>query len=116
MTSRMENFLKRLPVGLVTKSLIQVALNTLFRIHHQHLFINVTVDDYIFKGYTVNVLETIQTIARPLKILGANLPIPHLVDNKFGLFYPKNITSTGPFEIYTDSERLGQLRSWKFQE
>lgn len=116
MTSKMETFLKRLKVGLVAKSLIKAAMNTLLRIYRQHLFINVSVENFLFKGYTVNILETIQAVSKPLKVFKISLPAPHLIDNRFGLFYPKNSTASGPFEVYTNAENLAQIRSFNFQK
>ncbi|RWS23125.1 Lysosome membrane protein 2-like protein [Leptotrombidium deliense] len=91
-------------------------MTALLQFHNQNLFTTKTVRELLFDGYRVNVLDTINLISMPLKIIGISIPYVPLINNTFGIFHNKNNTPEGPFEVFTgidDYTKIGQFVAWK---
>ncbi|RWS05681.1 CD36-like protein 1 [Dinothrombium tinctorium] len=113
--SRITNFLSRLPFQPITRPIVSGVVSALMELHRQNLFVNRRVSEILFEGYRVNFLDTVEIIAQPLKLIGIKLPPIPLRDNTFGLFYGRNNTREGPFEVHTgvyDHSNIAQFVSW----
>lgn len=112
----MDNFTRtlNLPIGIriIAERLLQRVMDLIFKMYHEQLFITITVDELLFRGYKINVLDHINTISAPLKLFNIHLPTGGLIDGTFGIFYGKNSSLSKKIEIFSDAEKLGQIASY----
>ena len=67
-------------------------------------------------GYQFGILDTIDTVTRPLAWFGVQLPDTGMPDNKFGFLWTKNYTKGGPFESYTGQKGTPLLNIVSFKD
>ncbi len=70
--------------------------------HREGLIKNLTVGE-LLNGYHLKLLDTIETLTKPLIWFGIEMPqsIISLKDNKYGILSLFNSSRSGPFEMYT---------------
>jgi len=71
--------------------------------HRQGFLKEVTVGELI-NGYPFTILDTIDTLTKPLKWFGIELPDNGMPQNKFGVLHTKNFTKGGPYEVWTGQD------------
>ena len=90
--------------------------NAVFDVVRSNLFITKTVKEILFDGYRVKELDTFSSLGLPMSIMGVSVP-SRLPNNTFALFYNRNGTKQGPFEVYTGvgktSDKYTNVVAWK---
>lgn len=85
------------------KDFLYLNINELQELTNSTLYTRHKVREMLFEGYPDLLIDQVQGV----------MPIPY---DKFGWFYPKNLSSTdGLFTIYTgvnDINKLGQMTDW----
>lgn len=115
MATKMLKMVGKLPLSFAIAPIIFSAVNILFNAHDETLLTRLTVEE-LLEGYPFGVVETIDTLTKPLSWFGLKLPDLGLRDNKFGILHKKNNTRDGPYEIYTgqsDPRLFGKVITYK---
>ena len=111
-----KSLVDQLPVSFAIAPLAFGFVNILFFSHGEGLLKELTVGELV-EGYPFSILDTIDTLTKPLKWLGIQLPDNGMPGNKFGLLWVKNYTRGGPYEVYTGrsgtSDKAFQLVSYQ---
>lgn len=85
--------------------------SVLLMLHSEGIFIRST-PRKILMGYPVNLLDTAETMLRPLSIAGVKpsdiIPFEDLPNNSFGILNGKNHTPIGPWEVFTGVNKSKQ--------
>ena len=96
------------PLTPVISPIVNNVVNTLLVTHRERLIETRTVEE-VLNGRRIGLLDTIDIVAKPLRMMG--LPIPEygisaykLKDNKYGFLAIRNDSSFGPFEAWTGME------------
>ena len=89
-----------MPFGFALSPVAFGFVNLLFGTHGEGLIKETTVGE-LLNGYTFGILETIDTLTKPLAMFGIKMPDTGMPENKFGFLWTKNHTRGGPFEAYT---------------
>ena len=87
--------------------------------YQQNLFINVTVDQIMFKGVHVNFVPLLQTLQQTFERFGVGGEITALSNSSFSFFKYLNGSPSGPYEVYTGAfgvNQLTQLKKFKEKE
>ena len=108
----------QVPMTPLLNPMVYTIVNSFLDAHQQGLFMKRSMRE-IFYGFKINLLDTIDTLVTPLKQLGIKIDAlpPGPPDNMFGLFYGRNNTPEGPYEIYTGegmtTYQFGQVIAYK---
>lgn len=108
--------LKNFPLSFVVQPVAERLLSTIMEYYQQNLFINVTVDQIMFKGVHVNFVPLLQSIAQIFERFGVGNEIKALSNSTFAYYKYINNTWSGPYEVYTGYfglSKLGQLKGYK---
>lgn len=100
MAAVVNGLVSKLPLSFAIAPVAFGFVNVLFLTHGEGLFKELTVQELI-EGYTFSIIQTIDTLTKPLSWFGIQLPDTGMPQNKFGLLHVKNFTKGGPYEIYT---------------
>lgn len=113
--------LQNFPLAGLTGPVVFGTVNTLLASHGQGLFKAMTAREVLI-GQKVNLLETINTLVKPLERLGITglLPDdPGLKESSFGILFGRNNSKDGPYEAWTgygdSSPNYLKFISWKGQ-
>jgi len=90
-------------------------VNVLFLTHGEGLVKKITVGE-LLNGYPFGILQTIDTLTRPLAWFGIKLPDNGMPDNKFGFLWGKNYTRGGPLRAYTGQKNTEVLNIVEFKD
>lgn len=106
--SIINNAVERFPLTPVVSPVVNNVVNTLMVTHGEQFIETRTVGE-LLNGRRIDLLDTIDIVAKPLRMLG--LPIPEygvsaykLKNNMYGFLGMRNNTPFGPFEAYTGLE------------
>ncbi|RWS24357.1 platelet glycoprotein 4-like protein, partial [Leptotrombidium deliense] len=116
LSASLTNFVNRFPLSIVTRPILSAVLQGILQIHQQYFVIRKSVRELMFNGYRLNVFDTISALSAPLRLIGFRIPIPKLVNNSFALYYGRNASLDGPFEVYAgirDATKLAQIKAWR---
>ncbi|CAG2172314.1 unnamed protein product [Oppiella nova] len=96
---------ERFPLTPIVSPIVNNVVNTLL-VTHRERFIETRTVGEVLNGRRITLLDTIDIVAKPLRMLG--LPIPEygisaykLKDNKYGFLAIRNNSKFGPFETMT---------------
>ncbi|XP_025087249.1 lysosome membrane protein 2-like isoform X1 [Pomacea canaliculata] len=92
-------------------NVVKDIVDFMLRLSKEHLFINLTVADLLW-GYEDSLLKDAKTV---FGLFNISLKM----DDKFGLFYQKNGSDTGLYEIYTGTDSLdhfAEILRWNGNE
>lgn len=109
-------YLKNFPLSMIVQPLAERFLSTIMEYYQQNLFINVTVDQIMFKGLHLNFVPLLQSLAQTFGRFGIGGEIAALSNNSFSFFKYINHTMNGPYEVYTGHwglSKLAQLKKYK---
>ena len=108
--------LKSFPLSSILQPVAERLLSSVMEYYQQNLFINVTIDQMMFKGVHLNFVPLLQSIAQTFERFGIGSEISALSNSSFSYFKFINRTMNGPFEVYTGNfgiSKLAQLKSYK---
>ena len=88
-------------------------LSSMMEFYQQNLFINVTVNDIMFKGVHVNFVPLLQTLVQTFERFGVAGEVTALSNSSFSFFKYLNGSPSGPYEVYTGAFGLSQLTQLK---
>ncbi len=103
--SIIDNVLRRFPLTTIISPLVNNVINAVL-ITFRENFIERRTAREVIEGRRINMLDTLDIVAKPLRMLG--LPIPEygisiykLRNNTYGFLAIRNDSKFGPFEVYT---------------
>lgn len=92
------SYLKNFPLSFVVQPVAERLLSTIMEYYQQTLFINVTVDQIMFKGVHLSFVPLLQLLAQTFESFGVESEISALSNSSFSYFRFINHTSNGPYE------------------
>ncbi|XP_054157326.1 platelet glycoprotein 4-like [Oppia nitens] len=95
-----KGLIDKLPLSTLTAPAAFRIINRLFMNHSERIVKRLTVGQLI-EGYRLSILDTIDTVVKPLKLLGINIPDFGMPNNRFGILNGKNNSKSGPYEVLT---------------
>lgn len=117
----LSKFLEALPSGVPYNQIINL-IETNLRNANESVFMRVTVDQFVFKGWPLKpYIDLYNTVQNQFPILGLpdlgdlNLPFNITQDLEIGLFTTRNNTNDGLFQVNRGLENykdFGQILSW----
>lgn len=114
MANMVRNIIAKLPLSSILSPLAFGLVNLMFLTHGEGAIKELTVGE-LLNGYPFTILDTIDTLTKPLAIFGIKLPDTGMPDNKFGFLWTKNWTRGGPYEAYTGKDGTELLRILKYK-
>lgn len=105
--------LKNFPLSFVVQPVAERLLASMMEFYQQNLFINVTVDEIMFKGVHVNFVPLLQSLAQTFERFGVGTEITALSNSSFSFFKYLNGSASGPYEVYTGAFGISQLTQLK---
>lgn len=114
MANMVRNIVLTLPLSLALTPIAFGLVNILFMTHGESLIKELSVGE-LLNGYPFTILNTIDTLTKPLTLFGIQLPDTGMPDNKFGFLWTKNFTKGGPYEAYTGQDGTSLLHITKFK-
>lgn len=108
----------QLPLSTIIAPIGFSFVNILFFAHGEGLLKTLTVGELI-NGYPFRLLDTVDTLTKPLTWFGIELPDNGMPGNRYGILSVKNFTKgiANQYEIYTGqgatADRLQQYLTWK---
>lgn len=109
MANMARNMVAQLPLSFIIAPVASWLVRILFSTHEESLVKELTVEQ-LLNGYPFTILDTIDTMTKPLTWFGVTLPDTGMPDNKFGFLWTKNNTKGGPFEAYTGQKDTQLLK------
>lgn len=110
------SYLKNFPLSFVVQPIAERFLSSIMEYYQQNLFVNVTIDEIMFKGLHLNFVPLMQSLSQFAERFGVGSEVTALSNSSFSFFKYINNTLNGPYEIYTgqtDISKLTQLKKYK---
>lgn len=115
MANLVRTMVGNLPGSFAITPIAMAFANLLFMSHGESLIKETTVEE-LLNGYPFRILDTIDTLTKPLTWFGLTLPDTGMPDNKFGFLWTKNFTQNGPYDAYTGQGDGPLLRITGFKD